>query len=100
MGIRDKGRLIAGVSACFTSFKIVYVSIVFVEKEYRRKGIGKLMMNELEKRAIQLGANMIRLDTFDFQGREFYKNIGYNEVGYYMNELDCFSESFFLKKLF
>ena len=58
------------------------------------------MMNELEKRAIQLGANMIRLDTFDFQGREFYKNIGYNEVGYYMNELDCFSESFFLKKLF
>lgn len=40
---------------------------------------------------------MIRLDTFDFQGREFYRALGYEEIGHYENALDSFSESFFLK---
>lgn len=56
-------------------------------------------MKELENKARQLGANMIRLDTFDFQGRDFYLRLGYSEVGFYQNEVDGFSESFFLKKL-
>lgn len=100
IGIKDKGQLIAGLYACFTAYKIVYVSTVFVDEDYRKKGIGTLLMKELEKRARHLGANLIRLDTFNFQGREFYKRLGYDEVGFYQSEPDGFSESFFLKRLY
>jgi GNAT superfamily N-acetyltransferase len=97
IGAFDKGKLIGGVDACITSFRILYVSTVFVDEEYRQKGVGRSLMNQLEHRAKELGADMIRLDTFDWQGRDFYKSIGYIEVGRY--ETEGFSEYFYLKKL-
>ncbi|SCZ08552.1 GNAT family N-acetyltransferase [Alkaliphilus peptidifermentans] len=95
IGAFDNGKLIGGVDACMTSFRILYVSTVFVDEEYRRKGVGKLLMEQLEQRAKELGADMIRLDTFDWQGREFYKSIGFKEVGRY--DTEEFSEHFYLK---
>ena len=99
IGVKNNGYLIAGVDACMTSFKILYVSTVFVDEKYRRKGLGKMLMEEVERRAIGLGANMIRLDTFNWQGREFYLSLGYEQVGEYNNAIDGFSEHFFLKRL-
>ena len=82
-----------------TGFRILYVSTVFVDEDYRKNKIGTLLMNEIEKRAKLMGANMIRLDTFNWQGRDFYRSIGYEEVGSYDNKVDGFSEHFFLKRL-
>ncbi|MDM8312746.1 GNAT family N-acetyltransferase [Clostridium cadaveris] len=78
---------------------MLYVSTVFVDEKYRNKKIGTLLMNEIERRAKLLGANIIRLDTFNWQGREFYTSIGYEEVGSYESVEDGFSEYFFLKRL-
>lgn len=97
IGAFYNGKLIGGLDACMTSFKIIYVSTVFVDENYRRKGIAKSLMEELEKRAKELGADMIRLDTFGFQGQDFYKSVGYKEVGSY--ETEDFSEHFYLKIL-
>ena len=65
--------MIAGLDACFTAFRILYVSTVFVDAEYRRKGIGTKLIREMEKKAAALGADTIRLDTFNWQGKEFSK---------------------------
>ena len=51
IGVEEDGKLIAGLDACITTFKILYVSTVFVNEEYRRKGIGARMIREMEKRA-------------------------------------------------
>ena len=91
IGIEDDGKLVAGLDACITNFKILYVSTVFVDEEYRRKGLGARLMREMEKRAAAMGVNMIRLDTYDWQGKEC--------VGHYDNKEDGFSEYFYLKKL-
>ena len=99
IGILDNNNLIAGADACMTAFKILYVSTVFVDENYRNNKIGTTLMNEVENRAKLLGANMIRLDTFDWQGKDFYCSLGYEEVGSYENKVDGFSEYFFLKKL-
>ena len=99
IGVEDNGRLIAGLDACITAFKILYVSTVFVDEEYRRKGIGALMIREMEKRALAMGANTIRLDTFNWQGKEFYEALDYQCVGQYDNTEDGYSEYFFLKRL-
>ena len=82
-----------------TVFDILYVDTVFVSENYRRQGIGRRLIDAMEQRAKALGANMIRLDTFDWQGYEFYKNLGYEEVGHYYNEEDKFHEYFFVKRI-
>ncbi|MBR6028764.1 MAG: GNAT family N-acetyltransferase [Clostridia bacterium] len=99
IGAEEGGRLIAGLDACVTAFRILYVSTVFVDEAYRRQGVGARLMAEMEKRAAGLGVNTIRLDTFDWQGREFYEALGYECVGHYENAGDGYSEYFYLKRL-
>ena len=99
IGIEDDGKLVAGLDACITNFKILYVSTVFVDEEYRRKGLGARLMREMEKRAAAMGVNAIRLDTFDWQGKEFYEALGYTAVGHYDHAEDGYSEFFFLKRI-
>ncbi len=99
LGFFEDGRMVAGVDACMTVFHILYVSTLFVVPERRRQGLGRRLMEEVERQARALSANMIRLDTFDWQGRDFYRALGYEPVGQYENEADGFSEYFFLKRL-
>ena len=99
LGIFEGDTLIAGLDACVTAFKILYVSTVFVQEAYRRKGYGKALMLEMERQAKQLGVNTIRLDTFDWQGRDFYLALDYQEVGHYVNSDDGYEEYFFLKRI-
>ena len=99
IGIEADGKIVAGLDACMTAFKILYVSTVFVDADYRRKGYGKQLIHEMEKRAREMGANTIRLDTFSWQGKEFYEALGYKVVGYYENATDGYAEYFFLKRI-
>lgn len=99
IGLMDGETLIAGLDACMTAFKILYVSTVFVSAPYRRQGYGKLLMAEMERRAKKLGANTIRLDTFSWQGETFYRALGYEQVGHYANPEDRYEEFFFLKRI-
>ncbi len=97
--VDDNNHLIGGLDACVTTFKILYVSTLFVDEEYRRQGYGRQMIEEMEKRAKSLGVNTIRLDTFDWQGKEFYQALGYQVVGHYENKEDGYAEYFFLKRI-
>lgn len=99
IGISHAGTVVAGLDACMTAFKILYVSTVYVDEKYRRKGYGKALIEEMEKRAKALGANTIRLDTFSWQGKEFYQAMHYEQVGYYKNDADNYEEYFFRKRL-
>lgn len=99
IGARIGDKLVGGMNACMTAFRILYVSTLYVDEAYRNQGIGRLLVKEMEIRAQQIGANMIRLDTFDWQGKEFYERLGYEQVGHYKNEIDGFSEYFFLKRI-
>ena len=44
LGILENGELIAGLDACTTAFRILYVSTVFVKESHRRKGYGKALI--------------------------------------------------------
>ena len=57
------------------------------------------LMQEIERRAKELGADTVRLDTFSFQGQEFYEARGSQVVGHYANETDGYEEFFFLKRI-
>lgn len=99
LGVKIGGRLVAGLLGCTTLFHILYVETVWVDEDCRRRGLGAALLREMEKRAGDMGVNLIRLDTFDWQGYEFYKSCGYEEVGRYTEPEDGFSEYFFVKRL-
>lgn len=64
-----------------------------------REGLGTTLIHEMEKRAKKIGVNTIRLDTFSWQGKEFYETLGYEIVGHYANQNDGYAEYFFLKRI-
>lgn len=99
IGIKDANKLVAGLDGQMTAFKILYISTVYVDEAYRGLGLARRLMEEAELRARKLGANLIRLDTFNWQGKEFYKELGYEEVGFYESLEDGFSEHFYLKRI-
>lgn len=98
LGFYDGNKLIAGVNAHIEAFRIMYVETLFVDEHYRRHGYGKMLIELLEERAKIEGAHSIRLDTFSWQGRDFYLSLGYQIVGSYELE-DGYMEYFFLKRL-
>ena len=73
--------------------------MLFVCKEYRRKGYARKLLTETERRAKELGADLIRVDSFDFQGKDFYMAMGYEVVGKYRCEEDDFEEYFFVRRI-
>lgn len=99
LGIEEDGVLLASLEAVVTTFNILYLSTLYVEASHRGKGLGTTLIHEMEKRAKKIGVNTIRLDTFSWQGKEFYETLGYEIVGHYANQNDGYAEYFFLKRI-
>jgi GNAT superfamily N-acetyltransferase len=57
----------------------LFVKYLWVAAELRRGGIGRSLMAEAERRALALGCHSAWVDTFSFQGPEFYPKLGYRE---------------------
>jgi GNAT superfamily N-acetyltransferase len=80
--MKDKNDLvIGGINATLYCWNIMYVDVLYIEEIYRGKGYGKILVAKAEANARQNGGYMSHLDTFDWQAKEFYENIGYEVFG-------------------
>lgn len=79
--IKNGDEVIAGICSEVYTWKILYISVFFVEETYRNQGLGTILLNKIEEKAKQLGVTLIHLDTFDFQAKDFYLNHGYEVFG-------------------
>jgi GNAT superfamily N-acetyltransferase len=63
--------------------KALYLTGMAVTPEMQRKGVGKLLLKEVERHAQSFPAGAIRLDAFDADAGAggFYAKCGYREVG-------------------
>jgi GNAT superfamily N-acetyltransferase len=59
----------------------LFIKYLWVHADLRRAGIGSGLLAEAERRALALGCHSAWLDTFSFQGPEFYPKFGYREFG-------------------
>ena len=59
----------------------LFVKLLWVRADLRRIGIGSTLLAEAERRALALGCHSAWLDTFSFQGPQFYPKFGYREFG-------------------
>ena len=71
----DNGRIIAGCIARMYRWNVAYVDTLWVDSEYRGKGLGAKLIAKIEKTAKTKGCYLIHLDTFDFQAKSFTKNM-------------------------
>lgn len=79
--------------------KTLRLEFVWVREDYRGIGLGTQLFNYIDKYAISKGCCFIQVSTFEFQGKEFYKKIGYQEIGSIPKWFCGKDEIFFLKKL-
>jgi GNAT superfamily N-acetyltransferase len=59
----------------------LFINLLWVHADLRRSGIGSDLVGEAEQRAIAFGCHSSHVDTFSFQGPDFYPRFGYEVFG-------------------
>ena len=75
------GDMLAGINSMLYCWNCLYIDVLWVKEEFRKEGYGSVLLNEVEKIAKEKGCKLIHLDTFDFQGKDFYLKHGYEIFG-------------------
>ena len=90
------GRVVGGIQ-CKIYLRCIFVNALWIDEAHRKCGYGKRLMAEAEKRAREQGCGWIHLDTFSFQGIDFYLKLGF-EVFATLDEYPDGVVRYFLKK--
>ena len=79
--LNANGEIIAGCVARMYCWNVLYIDILWVDKNYRNQGLGSKLLEYVEDTAKKKGCYIIHLDTFDFQAKDFYFKHGYEVFG-------------------
>ncbi|MFJ5713643.1 arsinothricin resistance N-acetyltransferase ArsN1 family A [Neobacillus sp. NPDC093127] len=88
----QEGRLLGWSSLNLYNNRCAYAGVadlsVYIAREYRGKGIGSLLLAEIERLAKESNFHKIVLFTFPFNklGQGLYLKKGYREVGIFKNQ--------------
>lgn len=91
-------KLVGGLISYIDWARWLYIDTIWVDANYRKKGIGQYLVTSAEQKAKNKGIKRARLCTFDFQALSFYDKLGYIVYG----KLEDFPEShtlYYLKKI-
>ncbi len=92
----DDGKTVGGISGdVFGGW--VYISLLWVEESIRNRGFGTELMQRLESEAKLLGCRYAHLDTYSFEARPFYEQVGY-ELFAKLDDYPLGYSKYFLKK--
>lgn len=97
--IKQNREIVAGISAYSSMYKIGYIETLWVSEKCRRKGYGKELLKLIEKELKTYGCRLVHLETFDFQGIDFYKSQNYQVFGELFHEDTKIREYFLVKYL-
>lgn len=74
------GNIIGGILGG-TYWRWLYIDILWVQENHRKKGIGSALLYEAEKEAIRKGCHHVHLDAMSWQASDFYTKHGYSVIG-------------------
>lgn len=80
------GNKVIGGAIGFIKYKWYFLDLLYVDREYRGNDIGTKLINEIENLAKKENLIGVRMETWDFQAKDFYEKLGY-EV--YATIKDC-----------
>lgn len=88
----DKKRLIGGLTAS-TSYGWLLIKTLWVNQDFRRQGVGMILVDTAEKRACAAGCHAAWLDTSNPESMLFYAALDYETFGELANRPGQFPES-------
>ena len=71
-----EGRIVGGLLGEHR-WKWLYVQKLWVDDRFRGHGVGSRLLAQAERDAAKAGCTDVYLDTFSFQARPFYEQLGY-----------------------
>lgn len=80
---------IGGLTAS-TSYGWLLIKILWVDATYRRKGVGCMLLEQAERRALEFGCHSVWLDTSSPQAKTFYAAQGFTVFGLLSNSPTMF----------
>jgi|GEM_PF-191899 len=75
------GEKTIGAIICDTFNYCVYIEIMWIDQDYRGKGLGKTLISKAEEIAKENGCTFSHTCTLSYQAPEFYKACGYEVFG-------------------
>ena len=91
---------IVGILIGYTAFSEIYIDDLVVHDNFRKQGIGRKLLQELEEHFEGQNYSNINLVTNEFQAPNFYKKCGYTLEFVRKNDrFPLFSKYFFVKWL-
>lgn len=87
----ENDRLLGGVRGSVFLYWLT-IDVLFVEEDIRGSGLGSRLLAEAERRAVELGAKSVKLETFEWQAPSFYLRHGYEEY----SRIDNYASGFYL----
>ena len=94
----DKGEILGGLYGRFF-YQWLFIELLSVPEQARGQGMGSKLMQMAEDLAREKECVGIWLDTFDFQAPQFYKLLGYSELGQIADYPPGHKRFFFQKRL-
>lgn len=79
--VRDAAGAVVGGLWGSTSYDWLFTELLAVPETLRGRGIGRELMTMAHDEAIVRGCRGAWLDTFEFQARGFYEDLGYSVFG-------------------
>jgi GNAT superfamily N-acetyltransferase len=76
--LRDADGAIVGGLWGSTAYGWLFTQLLVVPEQLRRQGAGRRLMSVAEGEALKRGCHAAWLDTFEFQARGFYEQLGYS----------------------
>ena len=77
--VRDQAAAIQAGLVGHTYAGWLFIALLWVHEDLRRRGIGRGLVAEAERHAQAHGCHSAWLDTFSFQGPDYYPRLGYRE---------------------
>lgn len=92
-----KGEVV-GLLTAYTAYAEIYLDDIFIDQDYRKLGLGRQLLKNLEDRFRAKGYNNINLVTSQFQAPDFYKKCGFEVEFIRKNKCNpSLSKTFFVK---
>lgn len=84
------GKIIGGCTVYAEENERYYVKILYVEMEWQNKGVGTIILNELDKEFPKAKSWYLETPYRSYRNHHFYEKMGYRKVGETEKEEDGF----------
>lgn len=92
------GKTVAAIMGSVT-LNLFFISHLFVDENFRNKGLGTELLSAIESLALSAGCNVLRLNTLNKKAHAFYLRAGFDETASIPDYMTGFDLIYYHKRI-